>query len=199
MPNSATEMHVESHSIAFDERTLAFARVAEKYRARMLRIARRIPDCDEEAEDIVQDALLQAFRGLAKFRGDSRMETWLYAITQNSMRTYLRSRNRRECVSLDHPLNEDDQITEHDPPGSDRNPEEFYELKEMTEIMAAEIDKLSAPCRQVLRLCVLEELSQRTVAEMHDLQVATIKSRIFHAKKMLGRAVYLQCGKPNVF
>jgi RNA polymerase sigma-70 factor, ECF subfamily len=198
MSNSVTETHVESQLAPFNDKLLAFTQVAEKYRAHLLRIARRNPDCHEEAEDIVQDALLQAFRGLQHFRGDARMETWLYSIAQNSVRTYLRSRSKREHISLDHPLNEDEQAIRYDLADSDKNPEEFCELKEMTEIMTVEMDKLNPRCKQILKLCILGELSHRSVAETHHLRVATIKSRIFQAKKMLRRAVYQRCGKPNV-
>ena len=199
MPNNVTESHAECHLTSLNDRILAFTQIAEKYRPRLLRMARRIPDCQEEAEDIVQDVLLQAFRGLPHFRGDSRMETWLYSIAQNAVRTYLRGRNKRDYISLDHPLNEDEQAASHDLHDSDKNPEEFCELKEITEIVTTEMNKLHPRCKQMLKLCILDELSHRTVAELHHLRIATIKPRVFVAKKLLRRAVFERCGKPNNF
>ena len=59
----------------WEDRVACFVQAAETRRAHFLRLARRVTPCREEAEDIVQEALLRAFRSLPRFRGDAQMTT----------------------------------------------------------------------------------------------------------------------------
>src|ERR1700744_2168405 len=71
------------------------------YETRLYRIALAIVKNEAEAEDVVQDAVLKAYRKLASFRGDSSFSTWLTAITMNEARSRLRKENRVILDSLD--------------------------------------------------------------------------------------------------
>ena len=191
MPNRVIESCAESQLPVFHERVKEFTKFAEQNRARLLCAVQRIPTCRDEAEDIVQDALLKGFKGLPQFRGDARMGTWLYSIVQNSIRTYMRRRGEHVNLSLEYPCDEGNGIVARDFPDSDRNPEEFYEQKELQQILIAEMNKLCSQSKHVLRLCLLEELSQRAVAKSLNTSVTAVKSKVYHSKKTLKRAVCL--------
>lgn len=190
MSNSVPEAGIESKLPVFTEKIKEFTEVAEQSRPRLLCAVRRIPVCRDEAEDIVQDALLRAFKGLAQFRGDSRMGTWLYSIVQNSICTYLRSHRGRITLSLEYPCNEGNGAVVLDFPDSGRTPEEAYEQKEREQIVIAEMNKLNSQSKQVLQLCLIEELSHPAVAKTLNTRATAIKSKVYHAKRMLKRAVH---------
>ncbi len=172
-----------------DERIATFIETSERYRARLLSAARRIASTTEDAEDMVQDAMLKAFRKLSQFRNESRMETWLYTITQNSAHEYQRRQKHRNDVSLDQSWNVEETWPALNVPDPGLNPEEYYRMGEMQAVLHKGLEKMGPKCRQAVVLCVLEESPQRTVAKQLRVRPATIKARIFHGKQMLRRSV----------
>jgi RNA polymerase sigma-70 factor, ECF subfamily len=192
VPEAATE---DVSPALCDERVAEFTRVAEKYRSQLLSAARRFGPPDVDAEDVVQDALLRAYRSLAHFRNESRMETWIYKITQNSAREYLRRKKRRLDVPLEQSGSEGDGVFVFDPPDPAKDPEERQMYQEMQEILVREIEKLSFRCKQVFQLCIVKEIPQRAVAKRLNVGIVTVKARIFHAKKTLKRAVQSKAGR----
>jgi RNA polymerase sigma factor (sigma-70 family) len=81
---SSTSTNFESAMDNSQDQLATFLDIAQKHRARLLFLAWRITSRREEAEDIVQEALLKAFRALPRFRGDSRMDTWLHTIVRHA-------------------------------------------------------------------------------------------------------------------
>src|SRR5262245_18784655 len=79
----------------------AFEDFVEAHSGRMLAVARRILPSEEDAQDAVQDAFLQAFRSLAAFRGDSSVSTWLHRIVVNAALLKLRSDGRHPERNLE--------------------------------------------------------------------------------------------------
>ncbi len=178
-----------------DNRVITFVQVAEQNRGRLLWVAQRMTFSRDIAEDIVQEALLKAFRGLQDFRGQSQMSTWLRAIVQNTAREYLRNQRGREILSLDFGRNGDEDATAHDFPDSRKSPEEYCERNEMEGILISEIDALSTFCKRAIQMCVLEELPHVAAAAALNTSVSSIKSRIFRGKRVLKRTVCLRIGR----
>jgi RNA polymerase sigma-70 factor, ECF subfamily len=172
-----------------DEKVVEFIKVAQQHRARLLSAARRMTPPSIDAEDVVQDALLKAYRNLAQFRNESRIETWLYKITQNCARECLRRQKGRIGVSLDQARNEVDSPFDMDIPDPGKDPEECFLLQEMKELTVKEIKKLSALCQQAFKLCIFDELPQRTAAKRLRVQTVTVKARISRGRRMLKRAI----------
>jgi RNA polymerase sigma-70 factor, ECF subfamily len=167
-----------------------FVEVAEQQRAQLLWLAQRITPYREEAEDIVQEALLKAFRSLAQFRGDAKMSTWLRAIVQNTARDWLRNQKGRVYLPLE-PMNQaDGGAVPCDFPHPAENPEQCCEREEMERLLRTEIEKLSTISKRAIQLCVLEEFSHRAAANALNVSVITVKSRVFSAKQRLKRAVH---------
>src|SRR5277367_3938111 len=82
----------------------AFDLLVRKYQSKVLSVARRYARHPQLAEDIAQETLIRAYRGLQQFRGDSSFYTWLYRITVNSARSEIAARQRdRGLVSLEGP------------------------------------------------------------------------------------------------
>lgn len=172
-----------------DERVATFIETSERYRSRLLSAARRVAPTAEDAEDVVQDAMLKAYRKLSQFRNESRMETWLYTITQNSAHEYMRRQKHRNDVSLDQSWNEEEtwpalNITDPRP-----NPEDDYRIGEVQAMLRQGLERLGPKCRQAIVLCILEDTPQQVVAQQLRVRPATVKARIFHGKQTLKRSI----------
>src|SRR5262245_51454792 len=79
----------------------AFEEIVSRYWERAFRLALRLAGSEADAQDVVQDAFLQAYRHLSQFRGDSRFGTWLYRIVTNAALMQRRTRARRPAESLE--------------------------------------------------------------------------------------------------
>src|SRR5262245_13485830 len=79
----------------------AFAELVHAYGARLLAVARRMLRSEDDARDALQDAFLQAFRGIDRFEGGARLSTWLHRIVINACLMKLRTRSRRPEASID--------------------------------------------------------------------------------------------------
>lgn len=166
-----------------------FAEVAERRRSQLLWLAQRMTNNREEAEDVLQEALLKAYKNLGKFRGEAQMGTWIAVIVRNTGREWLRRQKR--CINL--PLEElrdrDEEPLVLDFADSAENPEQRCARKELSGMMFAEIEALESVCKSALEMCTLDELSHVEAAHALGVNVFTIKSRIFHGKRLLKRAI----------
>jgi RNA polymerase sigma-70 factor, ECF subfamily len=172
-----------------------FVETAEQQRGHLLWVAQRFVPYREEAEDIVQEALLKAFRNLAQFRGDAQMSTWLHTIVLNTARDWLRNQKGRIYQPLEQTNPADGNAVVLDFPHPSENPEQRCEREEMEWLLRAEIEKMSSVSRRAIQLCVLEEFSHRAAANALDVSVITVKSRVFAGKQRLKRAVRLHIGR----
>jgi RNA polymerase sigma-70 factor (ECF subfamily) len=163
--------------------------VAEHYRAKLVWMATRITNRREEAEDIVQQALMKAFSNLSKFRGDAKMRTWLTSIVQNTARDYARTNRGRTFVPLECDPFRDGNLEEFDLRDPAMDPEERFERWERVEILYAAIRGLSESNQSLLRMCVFDEVPYERVASRLNTRVSTIKSRVFRGKHQLSLAI----------
>lgn len=194
MPIALSAMEVETSAPIFEDRLAEFLETAERRRPQLLRMARRLTNSNEDAEDIVQEALLKAYKALAKFRGESQMSSWLGAIVQNTAHEHLRSRRNRVFLPIEYLSKQDNEVVEIDLPDPRKNPEETCQSKEMEGILREEVGKLGRVCRHAIELCMLEESPQLDVAKSLNLSVATMKSRVFRGKRILGRTLSRRLG-----
>lgn len=175
----------------------AFVQMAERHRASLLRLARRLTNCREDAEDIVQLSLMKAFANLSQFRGDAQMGTWLHAIVKNTAREFLRSHKGRVLLPLESFSYGDENPIVYDVPDPGKNPEEYCEHRELEDALLTELAELDSVCKAAIQMCVFDELPQFVAASVLNVSVSTIKSRIFRGKSMLKRAVWQRAGKPE--
>jgi len=189
MPIALSAMESEPHLPLPEPRIQEFLETAERRRPQLLRMARRLTQCNEDAEDILQEAFMKAFKALARFRGESQMSSWLGAIVQNTAHEHLRSRRGRVFLSIEYLSKDDGDVLEINLPDSRKNPEETWESREMENILREEVSKLSFVCRRALEVCALDEEPQADAARALNLSVATMKSRVFRGKRLLARSL----------
>lgn len=188
----STESSASAKSL--EMRFTAFTEVAESRRVQLLWLAQRMTNNREEAEDVVQEALLKAFKSLGQFRGDSQMGTWMAVIVRNTGLEWLRRRKRWTCLPLEEMRDRDEEPKAMDFPDPACSPEEHCAHEEMSQMMFAEMDALDSVCKSALQMCVLGELSHVEAAQALGVNAFTVKSRIFHGKRMLKRAVARRLG-----
>jgi RNA polymerase sigma-70 factor (ECF subfamily) len=163
----------------------AFAVMVDAYSPKLYKLALRMLGDPLEAEDILQEAFLKAYRGLENFRGSSKLSTWLYRITANEALMRLR-KHELDTVPVDEPLLLED--------GAEI-PREFKDwccLPE-AELMSAEaqgtldiaINSLSPALRATFVLRDLHGLSTREAAEILQISEAAIKTRLLRARLQL--------------
>ncbi|HTB97386.1 MAG TPA: RNA polymerase sigma factor [Terracidiphilus sp.] len=176
------------------ERLGTYLAASEKHRSRLLWLAKRITNSYEEAEDVVQHALLKAYVNLSKFRGDSQMSTWLGAIVQNTAREHMRSQRGKVMVSLEYAPDEEGESAVFEIPDEAKNPEECFEFQERQEIVRSAMKRMNDGHRKALQLCVLEDVPYLSAARTLNVTLSSMKSRVFRGKQLLKVAVARQLG-----
>lgn len=187
MANSRMDGALPAGHGGWENRVANFVEATEQRRSHFVRLARRVTPCAEEAEDIVQDAFLRAYRSLPNFRGQARMTTWLHAIVQNSVREWLRQNRGPVLLPLERPG--DPEGAPLEVPDPRQTPEETYAQSEVQRLMLDEMEKLGEIYHTALRLCFVEELSQEAAAQALNVSVPAIKTRVFQGKRRLRRAM----------
>jgi RNA polymerase sigma-70 factor (ECF subfamily) len=160
----------------------AFEALAEVHADRLYTVALRFLGDGGEADDVLQETLLRAWRGIRRFEGRAMFFTWLYRIAVNESNRALERRQRRRANV---PVEE--QITEVAAPSRD-GPASQAERQELREALRVAISQLSAPCRTALVLRDIEGLSTREAAEIAGVGEAAFKSRL-HQARMRVRAL----------
>jgi RNA polymerase sigma factor (sigma-70 family) len=163
----AVEAQCIARAKAGDE--LAFAWLLERYRSRAVRLAAHVLRRDADAEDVAQDAFIQAFREIRRLRGE-RFQPWLYRII---VRLCL-NRTRRASWKAESPLDEHVVSQAADAQMSDA----------VTERIVVEmlLDRLSPPMRAVLVLRELDCLDYSEIAAVLGIPVGTVRSRLNAAR-----------------
>ena len=170
---------------------MAFEALMRRYNQRLFRTARAILRDDAEAEDAVQEAYLQAHRGLPVFRAEAQFSTWLTRIVVNEALMHLRKRARRaEIVPLQSGVAaEMDQIADKD---MNQAPETSAARSELRRLLEAQIDALPDAYRTVFVLRAVEELSVEEAAAVLRIPAATVRTRFFRARSLLRETLALK-------
>ena len=163
----------------------AFSELASRYAQRVYRTARHITKNDQDAEDVLQDAFLKAFSKLDQFHGDSLFSTWLTRIAVNEALMRLRKKKVRKTVSLDEEIETADGSMVREVADDRETPEEALSREEMRRLLEESVDGLSETYRPVFVLRDVEGFSTEETAEMLDLSVSAVKSRLLRARLQL--------------
>ncbi|MBN9427794.1 MAG: RNA polymerase sigma factor [Burkholderiales bacterium] len=151
----------------------------------LFRTARSILKNDSDAEDVLQEAYLRAWKALGGFRADAKLSTWLVRIVVNEALGRLRRRDA-QVIPLDAAMNSTEPETmaslTADP---DRQPERVAMRAEIRKLMEARIDLLPDAFRSVFMLRAVEEMSVEEVSQVLEIPEATVRTRFFRARSML--------------
>jgi RNA polymerase sigma-70 factor, ECF subfamily len=173
-------------ALARDGSGAAIREIMRRNNRRLFRAARSIIESDWEAEEVVQDAYVKAFRALAGFREEAALGTWLTRIVINEAHDRLRA--RREILPLTD-LNEKTMSEVIQFPSGAMDPERQAALWEIRILLEGAIDRLPAPFREVFILRQVEDLSTEETARMLSIEPETVKTRLHRARIRLRRAL----------
>jgi RNA polymerase sigma-70 factor (ECF subfamily) len=167
----------------------AFVEIATRYRAKMLQVALGLLRNRADAEEIAQDTLIRAHRGLAKFRGDSSLAAWLYRIALNLSRNrywYHFRRRRHATLPLDAAFSDSNQASFAELVSSDApSPVRAAVTSEFASIITGCMNQLSAGQREILTLRNVHQHSYSHISRTLGIRVGTAKSRIARARTSL--------------
>ena len=162
----------------------AFEELVGRYERKIFRLTLNITGNREDAEDAMQDAFLKSYSHLKDFQGDSRFYTWLVRIAVNQALMKLRKR-RPNVVSLDEEVDTGEETVPRDVKDWGPSPVDRYEQSELSGILSKAISELDPPFRVVFQLRDIEELSTEETADVLNLSVPAVKSRLLRARLKL--------------
>jgi len=158
----------------------AFGPLLLRYYASVERLCRRLLGPTPEAQDIAQEAALQAFLGLAELSAPARFGAWLHAIAANLARMELR---RRHTFSLDALPDGAPMIVLWT--AAPRTPEEIHAAREVHDMIVVALSELSVVNREVAIGFYMDGYSYAELAELLGVPVSTIKGRLFKGRRQL--------------
>lgn len=159
----------------------ALQRLAERWHPRLLRHAQRLTGQKDATDDAVQEAWLAIVRGVARLDDPARFPAWAYRITANKCRDRIRRAQRRRRVR--------DRLA-HEPRPDAIDPEPAMAPEERAgHSLGPALAALPADRRSLLAMFYNDGLSVREISEALGIAVGTVKSRLFHTRKMLRRSL----------
>ena len=181
---SETEKDIIEQVRAGNTRRYAF--LVDRHKDQAFTLAVRLTGERSEAEELVQDAFLRAFKSLDQFRGDAKFGTWFYRILYNLCMTKVtRRRGKHEHVDLDD-VNVLQSFRAEDEEPSIHERLEDEELKEM---LSGEIESLPEKFRSVITLFYIQEMSYEEIVSVMNAPIGTVKTNLFRARNLLKERV----------
>jgi RNA polymerase sigma-70 factor, ECF subfamily len=164
-----------------------FARLVKPYERRVYATALALLRNDADAQDVAQEAILKAFANLRQFRGESKFSTWLIQITVNEARM----RRRKQHAELFEPIagpqdqEEEGAYTPRDFADWREIPSEALERSEIRALLARALASLAQKYQEVFILRDMEQISIEETADVLNISIASVKTRLLRARLML--------------
>jgi len=169
-----------------DDKRASFEREALVHLDSLYRVALRLTGNPADADDLVQETMLKAYRSWHQYQQGTNAKGWLLTILRNAFINEYRRRARHpETVDVDavEPFSVFGDMQEEDPQGA------FFDRIVDDQVLRA-IDELPEQFREAVVLSDVEGLSYQEIAKVLDVPVGTVKSRLFRARQMLQRKLY---------
>ncbi len=174
----------------------AFEELVGRYENKLYRLAMRFVRNETDAQEILQDAFLSAWRNLPTFEGRAQFGSWMYRVTVNAALMLLRSRNRHPEVAVDdvEPSALNDAVAESGQmmrSNADwaQRPDDQLQSEQLRKHIQTAADALPEGLRTVFLLRDVEELSTEDTAELLGLSVPAVKTRLHRARLALREAI----------
>lgn len=163
-----------------------FEEVFLPHRAEAYRLARWLTGSPADAEDVVQDAALRAFRGIKGF-GAVSARAWSLTIVRNTAYSWLLKNRPKSVVYVDELSSAERQQLEYETPQGTKivTPEETTLLKEDGAALQVALARLPAQFREVIVLREINQLNYRDIAEITNVPIGTVMSRLSRARQLL--------------
>ena len=166
--------------------SLAYAKLLETYQQKVFATCISFVPNKEDAEDIAQEVFLEVYRSINKFKGNSKLSTWIYKITTNKCLEFIRKKNTKKRFAFiqrisgeENPIDKTSYFTEFKHPGI------ILENKEETEAIFKAINLLPENQRLVFTLAKLDDKSYQEIVEITGKTLSSVESIMFRAKKNL--------------
>lgn len=160
----------------------AFELLVGRYKNPLMNFVFRFLGDYELSRDVVQETMIKVYRNKDSYKSIAKFSTWIYTIAGNLAKTELLRKKRRKIVSLS-PANDDSGPIEL--PVKDAGPEELADAGIKNKIIQDALLKVSESYREVVILRDIQEFSYEEIAEMLDITVGTVKSRINRGRAQL--------------
>jgi len=167
----------------------ALGQLLQTYQKRIYHLCLRMLSNPDDAADVTQDVLVRAIQHIGGFRQGSKFSTWLYRIAMNTSISHLRRSRVRSALSLESTYSGADdgaqplkaKMESNREPG----PDESVETEEQVQQLLRAMDALDLQLRSVILLRDLEEMDYQQIADVLNIPLGTVKSRLFRARLAL--------------
>jgi RNA polymerase sigma-70 factor (ECF subfamily) len=164
----------------------SFNQLVARWERPIYALAYRTLGREEDARDVVQDAFLRAFRGLKGFKGEAKFSSWLYRITLNLCRDWIRKQRRAPLIQV--PEGDGDAIDMAEQlPSPDESVEDLVARRQMSDAVARAMADLPEEQRSTILLKEYHGLTFQEIAEMLDCPLSTVKTRLYQGLTVLRR------------
>ncbi|GIV21407.1 MAG: RNA polymerase sigma factor [Armatimonadota bacterium] len=163
----------------------AFDELVRRYERQAYNLAYRLSGNYDDASDVVVEAFVRVFQGLHTFRGEAHFGTWLHRVVVNTFLDMRKRSKGRQNVSLEEQLELDGDTLTRQIEDTAPGPEELVEKEEREEVLQRAIAQLPPERRILIVLYHFENLSYEEIAQMLNLPVGTVKSRLNRARLAL--------------
>jgi RNA polymerase sigma-70 factor (ECF subfamily) len=172
--------------------TAAFGELVRRYQDRLYNTVYRLLHHAEDARDVVQEAFLNAYQSLSTFKGDSRFFTWLYRIAFNTAVSL--KRKHRAVLSI-HGNMPESGVGEPADPSEANQPDRSLEQSDEERRIQQALNRLSPEHRAVLILKDMEGQKYESMAEILQVPIGTIRSRLHRARMELREVLSKEKGR----
>ena len=166
--------------------TKAYSQLLDDFQQKVFSTCISFVPNKEDAEDIAQEVFIEVFNSISKFKGDSKLSTWIYRITTNKCLEFIRKKNTKKRFAFLQsitgnaiPMDKTDYFTEINHPGI------LLENKELNTTLFKAINSLPESQSVVFTLHKIDGKSYQEVAEITDRSLSSVESVMFRAKKNL--------------
>lgn len=160
----------------------AFAEIVRRWERKIFALCFGMLTREDEAKDATQETFISAYRNLSKFRGDSKVSSWLHRIAVNQCLTVKRRAKTRSEDYLDEETNEQERVFIAP---SKYSPGNEAEQSERLRIVRQAVSSLPIDLREIVVMKEFEEMTFQEISETLELPLSTVKSRLYTALKQL--------------
>ncbi len=168
----------------------AFGQLVKRWERPIYALAYRTLRREEEARDVVQDAFLRAYRGLKGFKGEAKFSSWLYRITLNLCRDWMRKERRAPVAQVPEGTDPLDLADQQAAPTE--SVEDLVARREMSAAVQLAMAELPEEQRMAIMLKEYHGLTFQEIAEMLDCPLSTVKTRLYQGLTVLRRRLERQ-------
>lgn len=166
--------------------TAAYSKLVDDFQQKVFGTCLSFVPNVEDAEDIAQDVFIEVFNSISKFKGESKLSTWIYRITTNKCLEFIRKKNTKKRFAFMQsitgnaiPIDKTDYFTEINHPGI------LLENKELNATLFKAINSLPQSQSVIFTLHKVDGKSYQEIAEITDRSLSSVESVMFRAKKNL--------------